>query len=63
MFFRKNNTLINSVLLFVVLSFILPITSLAFNSDDIYVWSNNSSFISTSILPSSEDLSENSNSR
>lgn len=53
MFFKKSKTLIYIILLAILLSFIIPAYSLA--EDSVYVWSNNSSTVSTSIVPSEDE--------
>ncbi len=59
MFFKKSKLIIYTILFFIISSFIMPIYSFAFDEDDVYVWSNNSSSVSTSISPSNEEQSEN----
>ncbi len=52
MFIKRNKTLIYIILFSIFISFIIPIYSFAFDEESIYVWSNNSSSVSTSISPS-----------
>ncbi len=58
MLLRNSKTLIYITLFVFTLSFILPITSFAFDSDSIYVWSNNASSVSTSTTTDSESSEE-----
>ena len=55
MFLKKNNLLIYMTLAFILLSFIIPTFSFAISDESIYVWSNNSNSISTSISPSTSE--------
>ena len=55
MFIKKNKTLVYITLFSLILSFIIPIYSFASDEDNIYVWSNNSSSVSTSISPSTNE--------
>ena len=55
MFLNKNNFLIYMTLAFILLSFIIPTFSFAISDESIYVWSNNSNSISTSISPSTSE--------
>lgn len=57
MFLKKSKTLIYIILLAILLSFITPVHSLA--EDSVYVWSNNSSTVSTSIVPSETEKATN----
>ena len=58
---KFKNTFIYILLSFVILSIVFPVFSLAFDTDNIYVWSNFSS-TSTSITPIEEQQnSENTN--
>ncbi len=60
MFFRKFKALIYIIILLFILSFLAPLISFAFDEDSIYVWSNNSSEITTSIFPSATEQKLNS---
>ena len=51
MFLKKSKILIYMVLTLFILNFILPVLSFAIDEDSIYVWSNNSSSVSTSNNP------------
>ena len=57
MFFRKSKSLIYILLLSIVLHFIIPFASFALNKESVYVWSNNSSSVPTSILPTNNEES------
>ena len=59
MFLKKNNILIYMTLTFILLSFIIPIYSFAISDESVYVWSNNSNSISTSISPSTTEQNAN----
>ena len=59
MLIRKIKNISYIILFIIILSFILPIYSHAIDTDSIYVWSNNSSSISTSVTSSNEDKDEN----
>ena len=48
MFLKKTKILIYALVFLFVLNFIIPTFSFAIGKDSIYVWSNNSDFISTS---------------
>ena len=59
MFLKKNNLLIYMTLAFILLSFIIPTFSFAISDESVYVWSNNSNSISTSISPSLTEQNAN----
>ena len=63
MFFRKSKLLIYIFLLSIVLHFIIPFTSFALDKDSVYVWSNNSSLVPTSISPNSNEENTNTTSQ
>ena len=54
--------LIYTVSFIFILNFIIPIYSFAFDEDSIYVWSNNSSYVST-INTSIEEITDSNSSR
>jgi len=54
MFSKKSKILIYMILSLFILNFILPIYSFAIDNDSIYVWSNTSSSVSTSTVPTEE---------
>ena len=54
MLLEKSKIFIYIILSLLVFNFIIPICSLAVDEDSIYVWSNNSSFVSTSNAASKE---------
>ena len=58
MFFKKSKLFIYILLLLIILSLLTPICCLSFSEDSIYVWSNTSSSVSTSISPSEKELSD-----
>lgn len=51
---KFKNTFIYILLSFVILSIVFPVFSLAFDTDNIYVWSNFSSK-TTSVIPLGEE--------
>lgn len=55
MFYRKTKILIYILLFLFALNFTVPISSLGIDDDSIYVWSNNSSSLSTSTSPTEEN--------
>lgn len=59
MFLKKTKILIYITLSLFMISFIFTTYSLAFDEDSIYVWSNNSSAVSTSISPSTTEQESN----
>jgi len=54
MFFKKSKFSIYILLTLIIFNFIIPICSYAIAEDSIYVWSNNSSSISTSTIPNKQ---------
>jgi len=54
MFLKKSKFLIYIFLSLFVLNFMLPVFSFAIDEDSVYVWSNNSSSVSTSITSTEE---------
>ena len=54
MLFKKSKFLIYIFLTLIIFNFIIPICSYAIAEDSIYVWSNNSSSISTSTIPNKQ---------
>ena len=61
MFLEKAKLFIYIILFFIIFSLIIPIYSFAIDEDSIYVWSNNTSSVSTSISPSNDEQNENNN--
>lgn len=57
MFFRKSKLFIYIFLLSIFLHFIIPFASFALDKDSVYVWSNSSSSVPTSILPTNNEES------
>lgn len=55
MFYRKTKILIYIFLFLFALNFAVPLSSLGIDDNSIYVWSNNSSSISTSTIPTEEN--------
>ena len=62
MCYKKLKLFIYIFLLLIILPLLIPICSFAFNDNSVYVWSNSTSSISTSIAPSSEELLNTNNS-
>lgn len=62
MFYKRFKLFIYIFLLLLILPLLIPICSFAFNDNSVYVWSNSTSSISTSIAPSSEELLNTNNS-
>ncbi len=56
----KNKLLLSLFSSCIIFTLVFPILSLAFDEDSVYVWSNFSSSVSTSITPSQEEQEENS---
>lgn len=52
-----NKKIIYIILYLLILSLVFPIFSYCFNEDSIYVWSNNSFSVNTSITPNKEEIS------
>ena len=55
---KNLNYLIYIILFVITLSFILPLHAYAIDEDSVYVWSNNSSTLSTSNTPTEQDSTE-----
>lgn len=60
---KKLKLLIYIILLVFTLSFLFPICAYAIYEDSIYVWSNNTSSVSTSNTPDTESLENNNESK
>ena len=56
MFFNKFKTFTYIILLFILTNFLLPVYSYSIDKESIYVWSNNSTTISTSNVLSQNEL-------
>ena len=54
MFLKKSFFLIYILLTLIIFNLVIPICSYAIDEDSIYVWSNNSSSISTSNIPNEQ---------
>ncbi len=59
MFIKNFKALIYIILFLFIINLLLPIYSFAFNDDSIYVWSDASSSISTSTVPSTDESNQN----
>ena len=62
MFLKKFKNLIYIILFIFIFNFLLPLYANAIDKDSIYVWSNDSSSVSTSTTPNVEDTEDNNNS-
>ena len=62
MLFKKIKSLIYIILSILIISFILTTSSFVFTNDSMYVWSDNSSVLSTAISPSLEEQELDNNS-
>jgi len=60
MVLKKLKTLIYIILFVFALNFILPVYSFAIDKNSIYVWSNNSSSVSTSNTTTEKTMESNS---
>lgn len=62
-FSKNSKILIYTILAILIITFLVPIYSFAFDEDSIYVWSNTSSSVSTSTELTSEAANQESESQ